>query len=234
MGKYIGDLNMTKKLIFIISLSLALTACGNSAESTPTKTAESQNTKTTEQPVAEVATPTATETAETVSEQPSETNTQQQIDKQHRFAEFINYVTPSLTYEQGTMDQKSYDFIVKNYALFPAKNESKVVKLVDKTVTTKHLNKSLNSYLDKFIKITGDVVQIEEIEPDFGLIAVVHIIDENSNSIMGIYPAKSGDIFEGDFVSLIGVPIANYSFENVSGGYTNATFMALSSLTKEE
>lgn len=224
---------MTKKILSIIVLSLALTACSNSAEKTPAKQTESQNTQTTEQPTKEIKTEAVTEDQETVSEQPPETS-EQQSDEQHLFAEFIKNVTPSLTEEQGVMEQKSYDFIVKNYTLFPAKDISKLVKLVDKKITTKHLNKSIDAYLEKFLIITGGVLQIEESETDLGTATIVHFMDENGNSLMGIYPNKSGDIFEGDVVKIIGTPIAKYSFNNVSGGFTNAILMALSSLEKVE
>lgn len=225
---------MTKKLLSIILLSLALTACGNSAEKTPVKETKSQNTKTTEQPTKEIKTEEAvTEDQESVSEQPSETSAQQ-LDEQHSFAEFIKNVTPSLTEEQSVMEQKSYDFIVKNHTFFPSKNSSKLAKLVDKKITTKHLNKNIDTYLEKFLTITGGVLQIEETETDLGITTIVHVVDEYGNSVMGVYPNNSGDILEDDVVTIIGVPIANYSFDNISGGTTMAQLVALASLTKEE
>ncbi|MFC7559832.1 hypothetical protein ACFQY3_14225 [Paenibacillus farraposensis] len=34
--------------------------------------------------------------------------------------------------------------------------------------------------------------------------------DENDNTVMAVYPGASGDIFEGDAASVIGVPISNF------------------------
>ncbi|WDM22537.1 hypothetical protein [Paenibacillus polymyxa] len=106
--------------------------------------------------------------------------------------------TPVLTEDQASMEQTSYDFIAKNSDLFPSTDKSKVINLVDKSVTTKH-----------------------------------YISDENDNTVMAVYPGASGEIFEGDVATVIGVPIANFSYENVSGGYTNTTLLAASFLTKE-
>lgn len=244
MRKYIGELNMSKKILSIILLSIALTACGKSTESKPENKVEPQNTPAATESTTKPTPSSTTDVKETALEQAPETTAppqatettapQQNIATENLFAEFINYITPDLTEEQGLMDQKSYDFIVKNYSLFPAKNKAEVTKLVDKSITTKHLNKSLSQYLDKFIQVTGQVIQIEESETDIGFITIVHVLDENGNSLVCVYPGQSGDIFEGDIASVIGVPITSYSFDNISGGFTNATLLALSSLTKEE
>ncbi|MEK4196034.1 hypothetical protein NYE59_23355 [Paenibacillus sp. FSL L8-0323] len=222
---------MSKKILSIILVSLALTACGNNTESGAGEATQSPSAQATEKPPEITAAPTEAPVVEETEDVVAETP-QKQIDEQHLFAEFINYITPTLTEQQGVMDQSSYDVIVKNYMLFPATEKTKVNSLIDKSVTTKHLNKSLSSYLNKFVEISGDVIEIEENETDIGMTAIIHINDENGNSVMGVYPGKSGDIFEGDSATITGVPIANFSFENVSGGYTNATLLATSTITK--
>ncbi|MGP0577371.1 hypothetical protein ACTP13_10205 [Paenibacillus peoriae] len=212
---------MLKKTLFIALLSVALTACGSNFKETTTRSGSSSTSFATEQ----------TTSNENTAQQASTDN--QVTDKQYSFAEFMKDGTPVLTEDQAFMEQTSYDFIVKNSDLFPSTDKSKVINLVDKSVTTKHLNKNLNLYLNKFVKITGDVIDIEEDNIPIGTTAIVYISDEDDNTVMAVYPGASGEIFEGDVATVIGVPIANFSYENVSGGYTNTTLLAASFLTKE-
>ncbi|WP_225999904.1 hypothetical protein [Paenibacillus sp. BJ-4] len=214
---------MSKKILFIALLSVALTACGSNIKEETTKFGSDSSTTSfaTEQ----------TASNENITEEASTSN--QVSDQQYLFADFMKDGTPVLTEDQASMEQTSYDFIVKNGDLFPSTDKSKVINLVDKSVTTKHLNKSLNLHLNKFVKISGDVIDIEEDNTDVGTMAIVYISDENDNTVMAVYPGASGDIFEGDAATVIGVPIANFSYENVSGGYTNTTLLAASFLTKE-
>lgn len=212
---------MLKKILSIALLSVALTACGSNFKETTTRSGSSSTSFATEQ----------TTSSENTALQASTDN--QVTDKQYSFAEFMKDGTSVLTEDQASMEQTSYDFIVKNSDLFPSTDKSKVINLVDKSVTTKHLNKNLNLYLNKFVKISGDVIDIEEDDIPIGTTAIVYISDENDNTVMAVYPGASGEIFEGDVASVIGVPIANFSYENVSGGYTNTTLLAASFLTKE-
>ncbi|KJD45510.1 hypothetical protein [Paenibacillus terrae] len=214
---------MSKKVLLITLLSVALTACGSNIKEETTKAGSNSSTTsfTTEQ----------TASNENTAQQSSTNN--QVTDQQYLFAEFMKNGTPVLTEDQASMERASYDFIVKNSDLFPSTDKSKVINLVDKSVTTKHLNKNLNLYLNKFVKISGDVIDIEEDNIAAGTMAIVYISDENDNTVMAVYPGASGDIFEGDVATVIGVPIVNFSYENVSGGYTNTTLLAASILTKE-
>ncbi|PPQ47117.1 hypothetical protein C5G87_19500 [Paenibacillus peoriae] len=211
---------MLKKVLFIALLSVALTACGSNFKETTTRSGSSSTSFATEQTVSNENTAQQTSTIEAT-------------DKEYLFAEFLKDGTPMLTEDQASMEQTSYDFIAKNSDLFPSTDKSKVINLVDKSVTTKHLNKSLNLYLNKFVKISGDVIDIEEDNIPIGTTAIVYISDENDNTVMAVYPGASGEIFEGDVATVIGVPIANFSYENVSGGYTNTTLLAASFLAKE-
>ncbi|WP_229524495.1 hypothetical protein [Paenibacillus farraposensis] len=83
--------------------------------------------------------------------------------------------TPGLTENQASIEQSSYDFIVKNSNLFPSTDRSKVIGLVDKSITTKHLNKNLSLYLNKFVQIRGDIIDIEDDNTAAGTMAVVYI-----------------------------------------------------------
>lgn len=82
------------------------------------------------------------------------------------------------------------------------------------------------------VKVTGTVIQVQEEETDFGTVATVHIMDEAGNSLIGYYNNSTGDILDGDDVTMRGVPTAVYSFDNISGGTTNAIMLAVSTVQK--
>jgi len=127
------------------------------------------------------------------------------------------------------MDQKSYDFIIANYQLFPAKTSEEIAaakKLTDASITSKHLNKNAAPYFDKMVSYSGIVISIEETQIDGGqTIAIAHVLDENAQSYEVMIYKETGDILEEDEVQFWGVPIGVTGFENVSGGYTNAIFV---------
>ncbi|MEF2964633.1 hypothetical protein V3851_02225 [Paenibacillus sp. M1] len=141
--------------------------------------------------------------------------------------------TLTLSYTGGELDQKTYDYIVEHSELFPAGSaelKNKAESEVDVSITSRHLFKNVAPYLDKMVKVSGYVVQIQEEETDVGTIAEIHIMDENDNSIVGIYNGSTGDILDGDFVTMRGVPTSLYSFDNIGGGTTNAVLLAVSTV----
>jgi len=83
------------------------------------------------------------------------------------------------------------------------------------------------------VTISGYVIDIEEDETDYGTMAVIHIMDEYGNSLVGIYLSSTGDILEDDYVTMTGVPTEIFSFDNVIGGVTNAIFFTVSTIEKE-
>jgi len=139
----------------------------------------------------------------------------------------------SATTDGEIMEDITYNFIVENEKWFPAKSESDksdVNKLIDTNITSRHLIKNIKPYLDKFVKISGNVVEIIEQNIDtIGTNGFVHITDEYGNSVTGAYIGGT-DLLEGDAATIIGVPITTFSFSNVSNGI----FMAISEITKTQ
>ncbi|WP_342551376.1 hypothetical protein [Paenibacillus sp. FSL R7-0652] len=149
-------------------------------------------------------------------------------------AELMSTVVPNLV-EGGSVDQKTYDYLVKHADLFPAitaETKKAAAKEVDSKITSRHLFKNIAPYTDKMVKVTGSVVQVQEEETDFGTVASIHILDENGNSLIGYYNNSTGDILDRDTVTMRGVPTAVYSFNNISGGTTNAIMLAVSTVQK--
>ncbi|MGG4340948.1 PsbP-related protein [Paenibacillus lautus] len=159
------------------------------------------------------------------------------LTEENLFAEIMAYVIP-IEIEGGALDELTYNYFVQHYELFPAltpKTQKRAKAEVDPNITSRHLNKNLNPYLDQMIEVSGYVVDIIEDEVEEGItLAEIHIIDDNDNSIIGFYAHATGDILQDDYVTMRGVPATFYSFENVSGGTTNSVVIGVSTLEKTE
>lgn len=214
-----------------------LSACGQekeaapaqpaaAAEATPAATTESTASETAaEQPAAEQSTETsAVETTAPA----AEPNT---------FADAMVQLVPYMTEDQGEMTQQTYDYITSHANQFPAKtsaDKQEVKKAVDSSVTSRHLFKNVAPYLDTMVTVSGNVIEVSEEESEMGTVAFVHLMDEYDNSVTGVYLGSTGDLLDGDDVTVRGVPVTTYSFENVGGGTTNAVMLALSTVQKEQ
>ncbi|MEK3786944.1 hypothetical protein [Paenibacillus sp. FSL K6-1230] len=219
----------------VLALSAVLTACGGKTETTSSEQTTPPAT-TQEAPAAQAAVETAAEeplAEEPVAEEPAEVP---QAQGDTMAADLMNELNAALV-DGETLDPKSYDFLVAHADLFPATTaeaKKEAAKLVDKNVSSRHLFKNINPYLDTMVTVSGYVLEITEEESAYGTIAFIHIIDENDNSITGIYNNETGDILDGDDVTLRGVPVTNYSFDNLGGGTTNAILLATSTVQKAQ
>lgn len=160
-----------------------------------------------------------------------------QTTKETRTADMMSLIVQNMI-EDGAIDPKTYNYIIEHNELFPATNaQSKKAAgaEVDSKITSRHLFKNITPYLDKMVEVSGYVVEVTEEEIAQGTtLAEIHIIDENDNSIVGIYASSTGDILDGDIVTMRGVPTAQYAFDNVSGGTTNAVLLTVSSVKKAQ
>ncbi|PAF29347.1 PsbP-related protein [Paenibacillus sp. 7516] len=151
-------------------------------------------------------------------------------------ANFFNDLTPFVTDNTAALEQASYDFIAGNSDLFPASTadlRKKAKGLVDSKVTTRHLNKNVANYYEDFVSVSGQVIQVEEDNSLGSTFSIVLVMDDNGNYVTALYPATTGDLLDGDYATVIGAPIANYSFQNVGGGFTNSTLIGASLVIAE-
>jgi len=134
------------------------------------------------------------------------------------------------------LQDQTYQFIIANHTLFPAKDaqQVKIAKgKVDGKIKYGHLEKNINPYLNKMIVATGSVVNVEEQPTDGGeTVALVHIIDNSFNSYRMLIYKSTGDILKEDTVKIIGVPVGQESFSNISGGTTRSIFVFGSHIEK--
>lgn len=138
---------------------------------------------------------------------------------------------PILTEDILTLNKISYNFISTNPELFPATTKeavAKVKKLTDKKVTSKHLNKNVEPYLEKIINFTGDVIQIEEHKLDDGTPVTTIILDDMDFNAIYALGYQTTDILEGDFIDIWGLPLGQFQYDNIDGGTTLAQVIATS------
>lgn len=135
-----------------------------------------------------------------------------------------------------TMDDRTYQFIIANYNLFPAMDDNQIQQakdMADPKITYAYLEKNPAPYLDKMITFSGHVVNVEETTTKDGLtLAIVHVFTNNANSYRMLIFKSTGEILKGDMVKAVGIPIGVESFPNVSGGTTNAIFTFGSDIQK--
>lgn len=226
---------LTKTASLLLISALVIAGCGSqeagktqqtttAAETTTEATADEAQTETAVQTEAEADTETEAVTAEDAPEKTEYTN-----------ADLLSQLVPWASNNQAEMDSVTYDYITKNAQWFPAKSaeDKKAARAsADKSVTTRHIFKNITPYLDTMVKITGEVVQIEEDSSSGYTLASIHILDDNGNSVIGIFLGSTGSILDGDTVTLTGVPTALYSFDNVGGGTTNAIFLSVATVQK--
>lgn len=189
--------------IFAI-ITIFLTACGSSE-----KTDASKNEENTAANSEEQTTPAEPE-----------------VSDETKYAEGLKEDLKLLTEDQLELSQESYDFIVANYKFFPAKSKEDIAQVeenADSSITAKHLNKNAQPYFKKIATFQGSVISVEENPLENGeTVSVTHVYDDAGQSYEVIMYKSTGDILEDDMVRFWGVPVGQYSFENVSGGSTNA------------
>ncbi len=136
------------------------------------------------------------------------------------------------------IQESTRQFVVANYKLFPAGPEADIkaaLSKVDDKIKYGHLEKNITPYLNKMVAVTGNVVNVEEAPSEgvgTGTVALVHVIDNDFNSFRMFIMKSTGDILKGDKVKIVGVPVGQESFANVSGGTTRSIFLLGSHINK--
>ncbi|WP_017811443.1 hypothetical protein [Paenibacillus shenyangensis] len=210
-----------------------LTACGQEKQAATTQPAASTETAAT----TTESTTTTTEAEEQPAVEQAAETAPVTAPEQNTFADAMVNLVPYMTENQGEMSQQTYDYITAHPNQFPATttaDKQEVKNAVDSSVTSRHMFKNVAPYLDKMVTVSGNVVEVSEEETEMGTVAFVHLTDEYDNSVTGVYLGSTGDLLDGDDVTVRGVPVTTYSFENVGGGTTNAVMLALSTVQKEK
>lgn len=218
-----------KKLMSLFIFSALLTACGSeeASKDKETETVESNA-------VEEVNTNSNNNSEDEEAEKEIEANPNS---NNSLYAEGYKADVPTVTENQAELTLESYDFIVKNYGLLPAKDDKSVesVKTLTEDVDIKLLNKNLAPYYSTFVSYEGYVIQIEEQTYENGeIISWLNIYDEEAGTNHNVIMYKSsGEILEEDYVQFWGIPLAKYSYATVDGGFQNTILFGASHLEKK-
>lgn len=223
-----------KKLLSLFIFAALLTACGSeeASKDKETKTVEDNN-------VEEVSTNSDINSEnEGKKDEKGEKGTEANSDSNNSlYAEGYKADVPAVTENQAELTQESYDFIVRNYGLLPAKDDKSVesVKALTQEVDIKLLNKNLAPYYSTFVTYEGYVIQIEEQTYENGeIISWLNIYDEAAGTNHNVIMYKSsGEILEEDYVQFWGVPLAKYSYATVDGGFQNTILFGASHVEKK-
>ncbi|KAB7671675.1 hypothetical protein [Bacillus sp. B1-b2] len=153
-----------------------------------------------------------------------EANAKAEENAKQRYALMAQLYLPALTDKVVELSDRGFNFIVGNYNLFPAISQEDIDKaksITDTTISSKHLNKNVDPYLETMTTFEGSVVSIEESTQDDETITIIHLIDDDFQSYQLLLFKSAGEVFEDDVVRFWGLPVGASSFENVSGGTTN-------------
>lgn len=215
-------------LLMAMIMSIALAACGaNGSEDG----AKSKGDKEGEKESTAVEENSNDDMEESQVEEENSNDTEENSQGKEKISEDVLYAEAFkediliLSENMLELTQESYDFIVSNHTLFPAKTDEAIAEVkgqADTSLTIKHLNKNPQPYFQTMTTFQGYVVSVEEESLGNGeTVAIVHVLDDDLNSYQLLIYKSTGDILEEDNVQFWGLPVGGSSFENVSGGTTN-------------
>lgn len=223
-------------LSLLVALVLIVSGCGTSVK----ETASTASTATDNEEVKkkeEEAKAKAEEEAKAKAEAAKKAEEESKYKNVYFFANEIPQIDKEQFGNEGTpLSDKSIEFLKTNISLFPALKPELVKEVdqkVDSKVTYKHLEKNIDKYLEKFIKVTGYIVEIEEYQSDIGEVSYIHVVNDEDESFVFLYPG-TGELLKDDDVTAVGIPLQNTGFSNVSGGTTRVVMAACSYIKKDQ
>lgn len=156
-------------------------------------------------------------------------------DYQPTKAEFIAYMGTYRTMPFNLSD-KNKAFIESNEFLFPSLDDAQLVSFIS-PFTYEQYSKKPSDYQERLMDVgSGYITQIFESDSDlsnFETLTTIIVTDLRLDKTYYIYYfGKLENIFKGDTVSVIGLPVAYTTFENAVGGQTWCTVMVGSSIKK--
>lgn len=151
--------------------------------------------------------------------------------------EFIDY--SMRFFEEGKMTDKAIEFYHNHKDLFPVHSNEEAEEM-DKCIISNpsyaELSKNITEFGDGLITLDGiSTLQVYEntfFGRDFSWLLMAYEYPDGSVEIYVINFLGSTDIIEGDIVNVIGLPMGAYSYDNVSGGKTNAITILGSEIEK--
>ncbi|MGN1144320.1 MAG: zinc ribbon domain-containing protein [Anaerovoracaceae bacterium] len=151
----------------------------------------------------------------------------QEEDTQLTAAELYQLIGENAT-DPFTISETAAAFIDAHPDFFPgnAKNQGAISDFMDVELDYQHVAKAPSKYQDTLMWISGDVIDIEEAEIEGNTITAFHVYDYDGKSYMVYHLGELENVFEDSWVWAYVLPFGMTSFENLSGGYTEAIICA--------
>lgn len=120
------------------------------------------------------------------------------------------------------MSQTTFDFYNEHSSLFPAKSTADFQEYLNREIEYKHLAKNIINYYKQIVELKQfRVIQVFEINSSYtGGADITEILATNGSDMFYIYYPGKYEVYDGDTITLYGLPIAMSSFKNVGGGTT--------------
>lgn len=152
------------------------------------------------------------------------------------FDNMIRWYSSSMFNKTLELDDTTVEFLQEHENIFPAETEedkTEAMNLVDSTIEYKHLSKSTNNYLDKLVYFkTQDLIQTEEFTMWGHTVTRMLTADQNYSNYHYIFYDGSIEVFDGDNITFVSLPVGNASFDNIGGGSTNVIVSIASVIIK--
>lgn len=132
-----------------------------------------------------------------------------------------------------TLSDASREILQKKSYLFPCSDENfEEMKSLSEYIRYEYLTKSVTKYAQTIICIDNAfVIDIQEVDEINNGITYIHVCDENGNDYVGYVNGTLPEVFEGDEVTIYGLPLDIVYFDNLGGGTTMAVFLAVCACT---
>lgn len=138
-----------------------------------------------------------------------------------------------------TLNEKAIQFLIEHDNFFPLDIENGVEitdDTIDYSIEARQIFKNADKFGDKLMALPpAQVVQIQEAPiDDTHYITILNISDYDGQQYYVIYNGELAEIFDGDVVNVIGLPLGSSTFDNVNGGKTWVVVLAGCHITGDE
>lgn len=133
------------------------------------------------------------------------------------------------------LNEKALQFLSEHEDCFPVTDYKHIENLVDTSIEYRHIEKNASKYGDKLMEISElYVMSIEEEEIGNSIFTAIQAVDAGENIYVIFYNGSLEDVFKEDIIKVDILPFGVTSYDNVSGGTTNAVIGAGSYIEKIE
>lgn len=123
----------------------------------------------------------------------------------------------SQEYSNFTIQPKAAEVLTQSPHLFPAASIDEIAPLIDEALEVRHISKNPANYGDRIMKFPNmTVVQIYEYEDIWGYpLTEIILRDSEYNAVCTLILKPLDNVYEGDTITLYGLPLNSYTYLNV-------------------